>query len=65
MKIVISMETDNAAFRNSFSKAVNGILLQVQDRVNEMEEFPDKYKTPINFSLWDINGNKVGYVKFI
>jgi hypothetical protein len=60
--ITIRISTDNASFKDEFSKAVNYALLQVQNAANEVEvtsiSFPSKY------SIFDVNGNRIGYAKF-
>jgi hypothetical protein len=60
--IQIKFSTDNASFADGFSKAVNHALLQVQNAANELEETSLLY--PAKYTIFDVNGNSIGYVKF-
>jgi len=59
--IEIKIDTGNAAF-DDYSKAVNYVLLQVQDTANKIGE--GKLRLPVTMKVWDENGNTVGTVKY-
>lgn len=60
--ITIKIQTGNATFEDGYSKAVNHVLLQVQNAANEVEE--GERTRPTTIILWDDNGNSVGWAKF-
>jgi len=59
--IQIKIDTGNAAF-DDYSKAVNYVLLQVQNMANTIGN--GKLHLPVLMKLMDVNGNAVGSVKF-
>mgnify|MGYP001603790232 CR=1 FL=1 len=62
--ITIKIKDDNAAFEDNYSKAVNYILLQVQEIANMIEEEPKKLRFPMDMKVTDENGNIVESAKF-
>ena len=58
MKIVIEINTDNAAFEDSSDELLN-ILKFSAERVAANKHCSNEYN---DFSLFDTNGNKVGEV---
>jgi hypothetical protein len=66
--IQIKFSTDNASFDYEFSKAVNHALLQIQNAANEVEKTDlldqTNVRYPAKYTIFDVNGNSIGYVKF-
>jgi hypothetical protein len=60
--VEIKFDTGNAAF-DDYAKAVNHILLQVQDMANRIGE-GERIHLPVTMKLMDGNGNSVGTMKF-
>jgi hypothetical protein len=60
--IEIKFQTDNDVFANNYSKAVEHVLIQVQNEANKIGE--RRMKLPMTIILWDGNGNSIGTAKF-
>jgi len=60
--ITIKIQTGNSSFVDNYSKALNQVLLQIQNKANEIEE--EGIKLPKTIILWDENGNSIGLAKF-
>ena len=59
--IEIKIDTGNAAF-DDYSKAVNYVLIQVQDMANKIGD--GKLHLPVLMKVMDMNGNTTGTAKF-
>ena len=59
MKIIIEIDTDNAAFEENVGAEISRILRKLATDIDTEEDFDDGFSKPLN----DINGNACGSIR--